>query len=129
MKVWLQHNKIFFETITAALLSIMAIIISFVQIGIAEKQIKLTEIQTKIAQKQFESELRKARTEKTAYWGELRNALWKIFDLYPPSGTESIRSLPQERQLLFFKKIREILDSQIKKPCSYRKRAVFRILA
>lgn len=113
---WLNRNKIFFETVAVVLLSVMAIIISYVQVDIARKQTELIEIQTEIAQKEFESKLKKERIEKTAHWGELRNALWKIFDLYPPSGTESIRSLSQKQQLLFFKKIREILDSQIKNP-------------
>jgi len=91
MRTWLRRNKIFFETIAAVLLSAMAIIVSYVQVGIAKKQMQLAEIQTKIAQKQFERELKKESIEKTAHWGELRNAMWRIFDLYPPSGTESIR--------------------------------------
>jgi hypothetical protein len=114
MKKWLQNNKIFFETIAATLLSLMAIIISVVQINIAIKQNKLTEIQTELVQHQFAREERQARIEKTANWGELRNAMWSIFDLFPPTGTETIRSIPQEYQLLLFKKVRTILDSQIK---------------
>jgi len=110
---WLQNNKIFFETITAALLSLMAIIVAVVHIGIANKQTKLSEIQTQIAQRQFEREESLAKVAKTAKWGELRNAMWEIFDLFSLSGTNTLKSLSQENQLLFFKKIREILDSQI----------------
>jgi hypothetical protein len=46
---FLTKNKIFFETIAASLLSLMAIIISVAQIGIATKQNNLTELQAKIA--------------------------------------------------------------------------------
>jgi len=147
-RIWLNENKIFFETIAAFLLSLMAIIISVVQIniankqtkltedqaqmtkrqfdreeklsdiqiGIANKQTKLAEIQTQIAQRQFEREERHADIEKSANWGELRNAMWKILEQFPPTGTETIRSFPQEYQLLLFKNIRTILDSQIKNP-------------
>lgn len=113
---WLQNNKIYFETIAATLLSIMAIIIAVVQIIIANKQTTLTEIQTKIAQRQFEREERLSKVESTANWGELRNAMWNILDQFPPSGIETIRSMPQEYQLSLFKKVRTILDSQIKNP-------------
>jgi hypothetical protein len=116
MRTWLERNKIFFETIAAVLLSVMSILISCFGHKLAMKQTQLAEIQTRIAEKQFESQLRREKVEKTAYWGDLRNAIWKIFDLYPPSGTETIRSFPQEQQLSFFKKIREILDSQIGNP-------------
>ena len=145
---WLTKNKIFFETIAAALLSLMAIIISIVQITIAYKQTELTEeqaqmtkhkfdheerladmqiriankqtqlaeIQTQIARKQLRSEEKHADIEKSANWGELRNAIWKFFEQFPPSGIETLKSFPQENQLLFFKNIRTILDSQIKNP-------------
>lgn len=113
---WLQNNKIYFETIAATLLSIMAIIIAVVQIVIATKQTKLAEIQTKIAQRQFEREERLTKVESTANWGELRNAMWNILDQFPPSGIETIRSIPQEYQLSLFKKVKTLLDSQIKNP-------------
>jgi hypothetical protein len=116
MKEWLTNNKIYFDTIAATLLSIMAVIISVVQLDIANKQTELAEIQTKIAQSQLEREERLAKFEKTANWGELRNAMWGILDQFPPSGIETIRSMPQEHQLSFFKKVRAILDSQIKNP-------------
>ncbi len=52
LRDWLQRNKIFFETIAATLLALMAIIISFAQISISSKQYVLIEIQTDIARKQ-----------------------------------------------------------------------------
>jgi len=113
---WLQSNKVFFETIAATLLSLMAIIVAVVQIIIANKQNTLTEIQTKIAQHQYEREERLLKIEATANWGELRNSMWGIIDLFPPSGIETIRSIPQEYQISLFKKVRLMLDSQIKNP-------------
>ncbi|HHT9137787.1 MAG TPA: hypothetical protein ACFYEK_11175 [Candidatus Wunengus sp. YC60] len=116
MKNWLEKNKIFFETIAAFLLSAMAIIISVVQIFIGFKQTKLAKIQTQIAQRQFQREERLANIERTGKWGELRSAMMKILEQFPSSGTKSIRTWPQEDQLLFFKNVRMILDSQIKNP-------------
>ena len=50
---WLTENKIFFETIAASLLSVMAIIVSLVQLDIASKQTQLLNLQTKIALQQI----------------------------------------------------------------------------
>lgn len=122
IRKWLKKNKIFFETIAATLLSIMALIVSCSQNKIAEKQTKLAEIQTEIAKDQLAQQKKLARIQQTAHWGELRNAIWKIFDQYPPSGTKTITSLPQEQQLEFFKRIRIILDSQIKNPVLIEKK-------
>lgn len=69
---------------------------------------EFSEIQTKIAQRQFEREERLAKVESTANWGELRNAMWNILDQFPPSGIETIRSMPQEYQLSLFKKLRTL---------------------
>jgi hypothetical protein len=49
---WLRFNKIFFETIAAALLSMMAVLVSVAQLRTAAKQTDLSEIQTRIAQAQ-----------------------------------------------------------------------------
>src|SRR6267142_2156007 len=49
---YLDRNKVFFETLAASLLSLMAIIVSVVQIGLAIKQNKLTQTQTEIARTQ-----------------------------------------------------------------------------
>jgi len=52
MRRYLDRNKVFFETVAASLLSLMAIIVSVVQIGLAIKQNKLTQMQTEIARTQ-----------------------------------------------------------------------------
>ena len=72
-RIWLESNKIFFEIITATFLTVMAIIISY-------QQTKLTKIQTQIAQQQLVQEERIESIERTANWGELRNAIWEIMD-------------------------------------------------
>src|SRR5437879_4201252 len=48
----LKRNKVFFETLAATLLSLMAIVVSIVQIFLAVKQNKLTQTQTEIARTQ-----------------------------------------------------------------------------
>lgn len=50
---WLEEHKIFFETIAATLISIMAVIVSYQQIKTAEKQNLILEQQTDINKKQF----------------------------------------------------------------------------
>jgi len=102
-------NKIFFETIAATLLSVMAIIVSV-------QQTKLSRTQTKISLLQLDREERLARFQKTAHWGELRDAMWKILDCYPPPGIHALKSMPKDSQISFFKRIREILDSQTANP-------------
>jgi hypothetical protein len=49
---WLGKNKIFFETVAATLLSLMAIIISVAQIILGVKQTTLTQVQTEVARQQ-----------------------------------------------------------------------------
>lgn len=70
MKTWLQSNKIWFETVAASLLSLMAIIVSVGQNSIASKQTELLTIQTKIAEAQaspqFEVEMRPKLNDATA---------------------------------------------------------------
>ncbi|KAF0106521.1 MAG: hypothetical protein FD146_2529 [Anaerolineaceae bacterium] len=51
-RFFLAENKIFFETIAAFSLTLMAVIISWVQLGIAQKQIDLLELQTQIERQQ-----------------------------------------------------------------------------
>ncbi len=108
-RAWLERNQIFFETIAAILLGIMAIVVSW-------EQTRLTKIQTQIAQQQFEREQRIDAIEKTANWGELRNAMWAIMDLYPSSGVKSLQGLSQQDKVVWLIKIRELLDSQIDNP-------------
>lgn len=50
---WLEEHKIFFETIAATLISIMAVIVSYQQIKTSEKQNLILEQQTDINKKQF----------------------------------------------------------------------------
>jgi hypothetical protein len=52
MRNWLKRNKIFFETVTAVLLSIMAIVISILQLSTAKKQTALMKKQNEIANMQ-----------------------------------------------------------------------------
>ena len=134
---WLTINKVFFETIAASLLSLMAIILSIAQIIISNKQTDLnviqtevakkqlvltskqtdlTSIQTEIAQQQLTMAKQQARIQQSAAWGELRNAMWEIMDQYPPSGTNALNSLSVDQKVEWLRKIRTILDSQIKNP-------------
>jgi hypothetical protein len=48
VRKWLEENKIWFETVAAALISIMAIIVAFAQLSVMEKQ-------SLIAERQFQS--------------------------------------------------------------------------
>lgn len=52
MRSFLEQNKLFFETVAATLLSLMALIVSIAQIVIAVKQTNLTEIQAIVAREQ-----------------------------------------------------------------------------
>jgi len=116
LREWLKFNKIFFETIAALLLSLMAIIISIYQINIGEDQTKLLELQTELSNRQMEIIEKKERVEHTARWGELRNSMWAIMDLYPSSGVNVLRVLSREQKLNWNRKIRTLLDSQIDNP-------------
>jgi hypothetical protein len=52
VKEWLKHNKIWFETVAASLLSLMAIVVSVGQSRTASQQTELLALQTKIAEAQ-----------------------------------------------------------------------------
>ena len=54
--------------------------------------------------------------QRTSEWGGLRNAMWEIMDQYPPSGVDDLKSLSVSEATAWFKKIRNILDSQIGNP-------------
>jgi hypothetical protein len=113
---WLNRNKIFFETIAAFLLSLMAVIISFYQVKIGEDQTKLLHAQTEYNKRQIEITERKEKVEKTASWGELRNTMWDVMDLYPANGVNGLRNLSKEQKVSWNRKIRILLDSQIDNP-------------
>lgn len=49
---WLKANKIWFETVTASLLSLMAVIVSIAQSRTASRQTELMSLQTQIAEAQ-----------------------------------------------------------------------------
>jgi hypothetical protein len=69
VREWLESHKVFFETVTASLLSLMAIIVSCGQTIIAEKQTLLLGIQTQIAEAQalpqFEVSIRQRLNDAT----------------------------------------------------------------
>lgn len=52
IRAWLTDNKIWFETLTASLLSLMAVIVSVAQSCTASRQAELTSLQTQIAEAQ-----------------------------------------------------------------------------
>ena len=116
LRNWLDNNKIFFETLAAFLLSSMAIIISIYQIIIGNDQTKLLQAQTDYNKRQIEIIEKKEKVEKTARWGELRNTMWNIMDLYPVNGVNGLRNLLKEQKLSWNRKIRILLDSQIDNP-------------
>jgi hypothetical protein len=51
-KRWLQRNKVFFETIAALLLSVMAVLVSFFQACVATRQTRLISLQTRVVESQ-----------------------------------------------------------------------------
>ena len=116
LRNWLNSNKIFFETIAAFLLSLMAIIISIYQVIIGTDQTKLLQAQTDYNKRQIEIIEKKEKVEKTAKWGELRNAMWNIMDFYPPNGVSGLTNLSKEQKVNWNRKIRILLDSQIDNP-------------
>lgn len=116
LRNWLNRNKIFFETIAAFLLSLMAIIISIYQVKIGTDQTKLLKAQTEYNRRQMEILEKKEKVEKTAKWGELRNAMWNIMDLYPSNGVKGLTNLSKEQKVNWNRKIRILLDSQIDNP-------------
>lgn len=116
LREWLKFNKIFFETIAALLLSLMAIIISIYQINIGKDQTKLLEVQTELSNRQMEIIEQNKKVEHTARWGELRNAMWAIMDLYPSNGVNVLKELSREQKLKWNRTMRKLLDSQIDNP-------------
>src|SRR5436190_10899267 len=68
--LWLTINKIWFETVTASSLSLMAIIVSVEQSRTASEQTKLSSLQTQIAEAQalpqFEVAIRQKLNDATS---------------------------------------------------------------
>ena len=116
IRLWLEKNKIFFETVAASFLTIRAIVVSIVQINISNKQTDLLRIQTEISQKEYQNLINKEQTKKTAYWSELKNAMFEILVSVGPNGVESFKKLSIKDKLDWKIKIRNLLDSQTKNP-------------
>jgi hypothetical protein len=77
MRIWptkkcLEENKIYFETIAATLLSIMAILLSC--------------FQGCLAQKEYSILVQNEAVQKTVNWGVLRNTIWQTQEMYPWQG-------------------------------------------
>jgi len=133
------------ETITATLLSIMAIVISYYQYKVASDQTKLIAEQTKLMKLQTDNaiiqteinnkqkalmekqtkvaaqELKNAesieRMRKIGEWQELKKAIEDVFfNIYPHSGFEGLRKLPKEERHKWLLSLQEKLESQSKNP-------------
>lgn len=65
------------------------------------------------AWQQMEYTNRAQATQHTAQWGELRNVMWAVLDLYPPSGIDALRALPTDQRLAWLRQVRRLLDSAI----------------
>jgi hypothetical protein len=63
-----------------------------------------------------------ARVERSARWGELRNAMWEYFDLHDPRGIDRLAPLPPGERSAYFTKVGRVLDSQIGNPVLLRDR-------
>ncbi len=113
---WLAKNKIFFETITAVLLSFMAILVSLIQTCSGSKQTELVKIQTDLARMQWEAEQRRLSIQHTADWQRLRDGIWAIYDHYPKIGTEVLDKMDYNSRSLWFKELRSLLDAQTDNP-------------
>ena len=56
---------------------------------------------------------RQQEIERTARWGELRNAMWEIMDQYPPTGVAGLKALPADQRVQWLRTMRKLLDGQI----------------
>lgn len=116
LKSGLTSNRIFFETLAAFSLSAMAIILSYYQITIGLDQTEILRIQTELNERQIKIIEQNERIAYTAKWGELRNAMWAVMDLYHPGGVKEIILLSREQKLAWNLRMRKLLDSQIINP-------------
>jgi len=114
MKMWLKDNKIYFETVVAFLLGLMAILVSASQVFLAVKQKELTEAQLIVAKQTIspsihatvtqvrdsetgrysEEELRVYNIGGPALAAEASNAVWLHVKLYPEDESKQ----PIERE-------------------------------
>jgi hypothetical protein len=110
MKKWLKQNKIYFETVAASLLGVMAILVSGSQVFVALKQQVLTEAQLTVAKQSISPKIHatvvQVRDSETGRYSEevLRvynlggpalaaeesNAVWLRVKLYPEDKSREI---------------------------------------
>jgi len=87
MRRWLTRNKIFFETVTAVLLSGMAILIGYLQLKTTQKQTSLIKIQTELAKGQINQQHKETALSRARDWAVLRELLIPIMERYAGLGT------------------------------------------
>lgn len=116
MKDWLKRNKIYFETITATLLAMMAVIVSVIQIIIGINQTELMKLQTEFNERQIAISEKNELMQWKSDWGELRNTIWEILEQFPPNGIDYLVKFTIEERIKWKRKIRKLLDSQINNP-------------
>jgi hypothetical protein len=112
LRSWLEHNKVFFETVAATLLSFMAIVVMVSGNQIAGKEAELLEKQMNIEQMRLERETRLEKHQHTKEWTQLRDVLWQIFDLTEGRPYTSFRGFPVKFFIGLFDKFKMLLDSQ-----------------
>jgi hypothetical protein len=99
IKEWLTNNKIFFESIAATLLSLMAILVSFLQWQISDKEYKILE--------------RKEGIYREADFTKLKNSINEILFSFPPNFARKISvEYSEEQQIEFFERLSKQLDLQ-----------------
>lgn len=96
VRIWLDKNKVFFETVAAVLLSIMALILSTLHFSTTAKQTSLLKKQTNIAdmqadltRSQIEQQSKVVAITKAKDWATLRGMLGSILEEYPALGNFS----------------------------------------
>jgi hypothetical protein len=92
---------------------VLSLILTLSQVLILWRQ---TEILREQHNFQVQLQERQNNIQRTANWGELRNAMWEIMDQYPPTGMVSLRRLTTKEKVDWAQRVRKLLDSQIKNP-------------
>ena len=115
LREYLTKNKIFFETIAAFLLSVMAVSLSYLQWKVTNKQTDLIEIQTNLSHSQtkvVEQELRQQRREnaieKAKVWSDLNKTLKLIRYKFPPNKVRG--ELPGLKNLIYSDRLKWLID-------------------
>lgn len=97
-----------------------------------EKIVLLTSIVTAMATlslaffgwQQIEETNRLKEIQYTADWGNLRNTMWDVMDLYPPRGVKDLQHLTNEEKIIWTRQVRKLLDSEIKNPVLIQDRSM-----